>query len=661
MYKKIIPLSLTVVAVLNASEIQLPKISIESTTITEVSQEAQLSADLAQALSSSVPSIDMNRRSGIANDIYIRGQKRDNISVDVDGTKIFGACPNRMDPPTSHIVTSQIEDIEVIEGPYDVENFGTLSGGLKITTKEPTKDLSGEVTFGVGSWNYRKVGATVSGGNDFIKVLISGSSESSDQYEDGDGNTLAEQTNLKATTPFKYQSQYEDMEAYKKKSLMAKAYITVTDDQELRLSMTNNRSDDVLYPNSKMDAAYDYSNIYSIAYDVQNISDIYKNLNLKYYYSDVDHPMDTRYRVAGATTYRTNHLKTTMQGLKLKNSFDVYGYNLLFGLDGSRRTWEGKYYTTTVATGAVIPTSISTSIPHTETENMAVFAKVEKTFGDFDVEIGARFDDTEITPDDTSRRTRNFDALSANLLTTYNLNEANKIFLGVGQASRVPDPRELHNTSSTTLAYIGNENLDQTTNTEVDLGYELNNNMMNFKVKTFYSMLEDYIYYNNSAIKFQNVDATVYGAELSTSIYATDSLTVDMKASYKVGEKDDVAPGADEDLADIAPLRGDIALNYEYMTNSVATIQVQASDKWDDYDADSGEQELDSWAVVNLKVKHAVNKNFDFTLGVNNLFDETYALSNTYADLTLLGSDGYNTMLLNEPGRYIYTNLSFKF
>jgi iron complex outermembrane receptor protein len=658
MYKKIIPLSLTVVAVLNASEIQLPKISIESTTITEVSQEAQLSADLAQALSSSVPSIDMNRRSGIANDIYIRGQKRDNISVDVDGTKIFGACPNRMDPPTSHIVTSQIEDIEVIEGPYDVENFGTLSGGLKITTKEPTKDLSGEVTFGVGSWNYRKVGATVSGGNDFIRVLISGSSESSDQYEDGDGNTLAEQTNLKATTPFKYQSQYEDMEAYKKKSLMAKAYITVTDDQELRLSMTNNRSDDVLYPNSKMDAAYDYSNIYSIAYDVQNISDIYKNLNLKYYYSDVDHPMDTRYRNTAATNgwYRTNHLKTTMQGLKLKNSFDVYGYNLLFGLDGSRRTWEGKYYNTTVATGAVIPASISTSLTHTETENMAAFAKVEKTFGDFDIEAGARLDDTEITPDDASKRKRDYDAISANLLTTYNLNETNKIFLGVGQASRVPDPRELYLVSPS-----GNENLEQTTNTEVDLGYELNNNMMNFKVKAFYSMLEDYIYFNKTANTFNNIDATVYGAELSTSIYATDAITVDMKASYKVGEKDDVAPGADKDLADIAPLRGDIALNYEYMTNSVATLEVQASDKWDDFDADSGEQELDSWAIVNLKVKHAVNKNFDFTLGVNNLFDETYALSNTYADLILLSTGSTDTMLLNEPGRYIYTNLTFKF
>ncbi|MFA7499861.1 MAG: TonB-dependent receptor, partial [Sulfurimonas sp.] len=77
LYKKIIPLSLVAVAVLGANELELPKISIESTIITEVSQNAQLSADLAQALSSSVPSIDMNRRSGIANDIYIRGQKRD--------------------------------------------------------------------------------------------------------------------------------------------------------------------------------------------------------------------------------------------------------------------------------------------------------------------------------------------------------------------------------------------------------------------------------------------------------------------------------------------------------------------------------------------------------------------------------------------------------
>jgi len=42
------------------------------------------------------------------------------------------------------------------------------------------------------------------------------------------------------------------------------------------------------------------------------------------------------------------------------------------------------------------------------------------------------------------------------------------------------------------------------------------------------------------------------------------------------------------------------------------------------------------------------------------MFDEAYAQSNTYVDLILL-SAGAETMLLNEPGRYVYTNLTFKF
>jgi len=191
--KRIISFSLIAVASIYAAEIELDTISVESTQITEVAQNAKVSADLAGVLSTKIPSIDMNRRSAVANDIFIRGQKRDNISVEVDGTKVCGACPNRMDPPTSHILASQIDEIEVIEGPYDVETFGVMSGGVKIKTKKPSKKLHGEVNFGYGSWNYTKVGATVSGGNDTIRVLVSGSSESSDQYEDGNGDTMAEQ------------------------------------------------------------------------------------------------------------------------------------------------------------------------------------------------------------------------------------------------------------------------------------------------------------------------------------------------------------------------------------------------------------------------------------------------------------------------------------
>lgn len=649
---RIIPLSLIAVASLYAAEVELAPISVESTVITEVAQNAKVSADLAQALSAKVPSIDMNRRSGIANDIFIRGQKRDNISVEVDGTKVCGACPNRMDPPVSHVLANQIDDIEVIEGPYDVETFGTMSGGIKITTKKPTKDLHGEVNFGFGSWGYTKVGATVSGGNDVVKVLVSGSSEASGQYEDGNGDTLAEQTKNSAPTPNQYQTVYENMQAYKKKSLMAKAFVTVTDDQELRLTVTKNKSDDVLYPGTPMDAAYDYSNIYSVAYDINNISDVYKNINLQYYYSDVDHPMNTKYRNSGATAYKTNQLQTTMQGLKLKNSFDLDSYKLLVGLDGSKRTWEGEMYMTNVATGVEGPHSVS--LTHTETKNIALFAKLDKSFGDLDLSIGARYDSTNISPDNIAMKENDYSALNANILTTYNLDQESKIFLGIGQASRVPDARELY------MSTTANQDLDQTTNQEADLGYELNNDLMKFKIKGFYSKLKNYIYLHKGAT-FENIDATVYGGELSASVYATDDITVDMGASYKRGEKDEALTGqTDKNLADMAPLRGNLAVNYEYMNNSVATLETQVSDKWSNYDADNGEQELGAWGIVNAKIKHAVSKNFDFTLGVNNMFNETYAQSNTYVDLTLL-SAGTNTMLLNEPGRYVYTNLDFRF
>ncbi|MBW6487726.1 TonB-dependent receptor [Sulfurimonas sp.] len=668
MYRKIIPLSIVAVAVLSANEIELPKISVESTVVTEVSQNAQLSADLAQALSSSVPSIDMNRRSGIANDIYIRGQKRDNISVEVDGTKVCGACVNRMDPPVSHILASQIDEIEVIEGPYDVENFGTMSGGLKIKTKKPTKEPHMEVTFGLGSWGYKKIGATISGGTETVRALISASHESSGQYKDGDGNTLAEQIdNYAALYPAnaqlqktKFQPQYHDIDAYTKKSIMTKLFVKTLEDQELRLSYTGNRSDDVLYANSKMDAAYDDSNIYSIEYNIDNLSNSYENFNIQYYYSDVDHPMDTKFRMSGLPSYNTNHLKTSMQGVKLKNSFDIDSYKLLVGIDGSKRTWEGEKYSTNATTGVINPASIQTSLTHTQTDNKALFATLEKKFGALNLKAGARFDTTDITPDDATKAENNYNAMSANIIATYSLDEQNSVFVGFGSAARVPDARELYPVVDN---ITGNDELKQTKNREIDLGYEASYDNFTFKAKTFYSILEDYIYLKKTGATtyaFENIDATVYGAELSGSYFLSDNMTIDAGASYKRGKKASTPTQSDRDLADIAPLRGSVAFNYEYMNDSKVTLEMQASERWDTIDSDNGEQELSGWSIYNAKIKHAINKHADITIGVNNLFDATYVQSNSYVDLILLNSAG-STMLLNEPGRYFYTNLTFKF
>jgi len=664
--KKIIPLSIALITSLYAEDILLNEVGVESSIITEVAENAQVSADLAQTLSATIPSIDMNRRSGIANDIYIRGQKRDNISVDVDGTKVQGACVNRMDPPTSHILANQIETVEVIEGPYDVETMGTLSGGLKIKTKQPTKEFKGELNLGMGSWGYKKVGIGASGGNDKVRALISASYESSGQYKDGDGNTISDQIdkniadgNAPAATAYK--DEYKDMDAYTKKSIMTKLYITLAQDQELRLSYTGNRSDDILYGSSKMDALWDDSNIYSVEYNIDNISDLYKNINLQYYASDVNHPMATTYRKSSlnAAMDNTNHLTTNMQGLKLKNNFDFSGFKLLFGLDASERKWDGKYYNTT--TGAPLGAGNSKSIDGAKTKNGAIFAKLDKELGNLNVSFGARYDDTKITH--ATQDTRYYSSISGNMITTYNINKENKVFLGVGSASRVPDARELWFRASNGN-WVGTDNLKQTTNNEIDLGYEITNQDFKLKIKTFYSMLDDYIYIKQGQASdaFENIDATVYGVELTASYFATDDITIDSGMSYKRGQKDKALDGqTDKDLADMAPLRANVALNYEYANNSIATIEMQASDKWDTYDSDNGEQAISGWAIMNMKVKHALDKHAEFTIGVNNVFDNTYAVNNTYVDLTLLTTGGDNIMLMNEPGRYIYTNLTFKF
>lgn len=213
---------------------------------------------------------------------------------------------------------------------------------------------------------------------------------------------------------------------------------------------------------------------------------------------------------------------------------------------------------------------------------------------------------------------------------------------------------------------IGTPDLEQTTNTEIDLGFENNYDGLNLKTKLFYSWLDDYIYYNSSKMmqRFENVDATIYGIDLSGSYQLTrDKLWyLDFGLAYQRGRKDAPLQGqTDRDLAEIPPLKANLSLNWDYTDNSSARLELIAADSWDRYDADNGEQELDSYAVMNFKVQHALTNTVELTAGVDNIFNETYAVSNTYKDLTLISTGADEVILMNEPGRYFYFNAAYRF
>jgi len=456
------------------------------------------------------------------------------------------------------------------------------------------------------------------------------------------------------------------MDAYTKKTLMGKLFWDIAQNHELRLSYTANRSDDVLYPSSKMDAIYDDSDIYNLEYIAKALGKYSKKLTLQTYYSTVEHPMSTKYRnMAKMKGFEVTHkLETEMRGTKLKNSFDLDNHEITAGLDYSLRNWDGGYY----KNGKPFPEAKFHSIYDSDTENYAFFAKDKVTLSNISVEVGLRYDDTSVTSKNTKQQDNDYSELNGYVLTTYH-KDADRYYIGIGRSSRVPDAKELYWVGSMGNM-IGTPNLDDTVNYELDMGLEKQFENMLFKAKLFYSKLDNFIAYNASKVNkmgmpqnaYENVDASIYGGEISGSWFATDMLYFDYGASYQRGKKDD--PLTDQtgtNMPEIPPLKFNIAANYDYDDSLSLKAEVIGSDRWKDYDKENGEQELGGYAIMNLKASKTFKKSFELTLGVDNVFDKTYAVSNTYKDLVLLTTGDNNVMLMNEPGRYYYANLRYKF
>lgn len=663
--RKIVSLSIVCSSILFAQTVQLEEVTVYGESIRKevqnISGEELKSADLADALSRNSASLTMIRGSGVANDIILRGQKRDNINILIDDSKVYGGCPNRMDPAITHINADNIENVKIIEGPYDVEHFGTLSGLVVAETKKPTKEISGDVNLGMGSYGYKKAAASASGGNDTIRVLFSASTEESDQYKDGNGQTLSQQLNssIAANSPSAYSPLKKDMKAYEKKTFMGKIFINPAENQEIRLGYTLNRSDNILYPSRSMDADYDDSDIYTFGYSLYDLGTYSKELSLEAYKSTVDHPMSTKNRAFVGMMYMTAKMDTNIEGATLKNKMDVAGGKLTYGIDTSKRNWDGRSYMTTVETGAISANTALATIPDVDTTNKALFAHYTKTIDKFNIQVGTRYDDTTIKAHRSgqgfvTQYENDYDALSANAILTYKASDNVDYFVGLGKASRVPDARELYHPAKSTGI------LDQVDNYEADLGFKTHYDGFGVNGKVFYSDLKDYIYYNSTAVKYVNIDATIYGAALDAYYDISDTLTLNYGMSYLKGQKDKPLSGqSDKDLADIVPLRAITSLTYHIAEHALKGEMVAAK-RWNNIDSANGEQELAGYATFNIKYNYKMTKHFDVTLGVDNIFDKTYAVSNTYKDIMLI-STGVDTILINEPGRYLYANMRYTF
>ncbi|MDH4220588.1 MAG: carboxypeptidase regulatory-like domain-containing protein, partial [Candidatus Aminicenantes bacterium] len=87
--------------------------------------EARESAarDVGEALTR-INGVSKVRKGGIANDIVLRGFASKDMNILIDGQKLYGACPNHMDPTAFHVDFSEVDRVEITKGPFDIRNQG---------------------------------------------------------------------------------------------------------------------------------------------------------------------------------------------------------------------------------------------------------------------------------------------------------------------------------------------------------------------------------------------------------------------------------------------------------------------------------------------------------------------------------------------------------
>ena len=169
----------------------LVKDSIESTGIRDANVR-----DIGEALSR-LNGLSLVRKGAIANDIVLQGHQSRNLTVLIDGERIYGACPNGMDPAVFHADFAEVDHLEIAKGPFDVRHQGSLGGLVNVVTRAPGPGLHASPSFSSGSWGYINPSAVVSWGTPRVSALAGYSYRSANPYRDGSGALFTSYANYR--------------------------------------------------------------------------------------------------------------------------------------------------------------------------------------------------------------------------------------------------------------------------------------------------------------------------------------------------------------------------------------------------------------------------------------------------------------------------------
>lgn len=633
----------------------------ESLSIREVRESP--ARDMGEALKQ-VEGISCVHKGAIANDIVLRGFQKDNINVLVDGVRLHGACPSRMDPPSFHYDFAEIEQVKIIKGPYDLSNPGGLGGMIDAQTKKPGKGPGGDVNLSYGDWHSINGSATASYGADAFDGLLGYAYKYSDVPKSGNGKLLTEI--YPVTSPNRYKTNAVDSKAYEINTGWGKFAINPTENSRSEISYTYQDADHVLYPYLKMDADYDKTHRLNWTYRIQKISPLLQDLKLQVYWDSVDHLMDDRFRFTSQTSPRfysmSTDAKTQVYGAKLNATLAVGPGTLKTGIDYYNRNWDALN-----RRAMYFAYRDLAMIPDVSIDNLGMFGEYEMPLGSMlTLKGGLRGDLTWAEANKTNTlvtagTSRDFADVSANLQLTYTPIKGLDIFTGVARGTRTPDQQELYLDvptpgvpSAASNYWHGNKDLKSSVNHQVDIGAKFSNDRFYVNTSVFYSDLQDYINFYQIPLSFeksyQNIHASMWGAELGSQVSLDFDLFIRGSLSYVEARNE----SADRPLSEIPPLRGSVSVRYDNGTFFFEAMENLAREQ-DQVDSNLNETKTPGWATTDIK--SGLNyQGVSIIIGINNLFDKQYVSHLSYA------RDPFQSgVKVPENGRNVYFSMGYKF
>ncbi|MBC3479176.1 MULTISPECIES: TonB-dependent copper receptor [Pseudomonas] len=605
-----------------------------------------------------IPGFSAIRSGGTNGDPVLRGMFGSRLNILTNGGVMLGACPNRMDAPTSYISPETYDRLTVIKGPQSVIWGPGGSAGTILFEREPEKfgTLGSRVNASLlagSNGRFDKV-LDAAAGNSQAYARFVGNQSRSDDYHDGNDDTV----------PSRWDKWNGDVT------------LGWTPDQDTLLELTAGKGDgEARYAGRGMDGSQFKRESLGLRFEKSNLGDVLDKVEAQVYYNYADHVMDNySLRTPSGSGMMgmpmVSNVDRRTMGARVKATWRWADVQLVSGIDAQTNEHRQRGGMGVDAHKGQAWTKDA------DFHNYGAFSELTWYVSDADRLIsGARLDrasardfrkgsategDTraDTLPSGFVRYEHDLAAISA---TTY---------IGLGHAQRFPDYWELFSPKQAPAgAANAFDGIKPEKTTQLDFGIQYRDERLEAWASGYVGQIRDYILFDYrtgmmgmSTSQAQNIDARIMGGELGAAYTLSENWKADATLAYAWGKNSSDGKA----LPQMPPLESRLGLTYSRDVWSVGALwrlvaaqnriaENQGNVVGKDYDKSAG------FGVFSLNGAYKVNNNLKLSAGVDNLFDKTYAEHLNLAGNAGFGYPATDPQPVNEPGRTFWTKVDFSF